>query len=147
MAANMTDNLSNDDMDIMLSQVAENISFFILKFWCGTHMTQLFLKKFLDSKKILEENEQFFSLFFKVNGKSETDCWRTWPRSVFSSATDVNHTFASVWLVMIQNIYNTFNFLYGQIYWSRARPRSIYQHILEIKSTLNIAQKVLHWVI
>ena len=28
MAANMTDDLLNDDMDFMFSQVAENISFF-----------------------------------------------------------------------------------------------------------------------
>ena len=36
-----------------------------VKFWCGTHMTQLFLKKFLIVYKILEENEQFFILFLK----------------------------------------------------------------------------------
>jgi hypothetical protein len=30
MAANMTDDLLNDDMDFMLAQVAENISFFFL---------------------------------------------------------------------------------------------------------------------
>ena len=50
MAANMTDDLLNDDMDIMLSQVAENISFFLLKLKileAKVHMTQLFLKKFL----------------------------------------------------------------------------------------------------
>jgi hypothetical protein len=74
-----------------------------------------------------------------------TDCWRMWPRSVFSSATDVNHTFASVWLVMIQNILNTFNFLYAQINWSRARPQSVYQHIHEIKSTLNITCRMVQW--
>jgi hypothetical protein len=49
--------LLNKDMDFMLSQVAENNSFFFLlklkileakvKFLCGTHMTQLFLKKLL----------------------------------------------------------------------------------------------------
>jgi hypothetical protein len=48
-------------MDFMLSQVAENISFFLLKlkileakvkFWCGTHVTQLFVKKFLLFAKI-----------------------------------------------------------------------------------------------
>jgi hypothetical protein len=53
MAANMTNDLLNDDMDFMLSQVAENISFFFIeienfrgkgKILCGTHMTQLFLK-------------------------------------------------------------------------------------------------------
>ena len=33
----------------------------------------------------------------------------------------------------------TFNFLYAQINWSRARPRSVYQHIHEIKSILNIS--------
>ena len=31
MAMNMTDDLLNDDMDFMLSQVAEKISFFLLK--------------------------------------------------------------------------------------------------------------------
>jgi hypothetical protein len=31
MAANMTDDLLNDDMDFMLSQVAENISFFFIE--------------------------------------------------------------------------------------------------------------------
>ena len=55
MAANMTDDLLNDDMDFTLSQVAENFSFFLLKLkileakvknLCGTHMTQLFLKIF-----------------------------------------------------------------------------------------------------
>ena len=68
----MTDDLLNDDMDFMLSQVAENISFFLLKlkilevkvkFWCGTHTTQLFLKNNLDFYQILEESEQFFILF------------------------------------------------------------------------------------
>ena len=58
----------------MLSRVAENISFFFIeienleakvKCWCGTHMTQLFLKKILDFYKILEESEQFFILFLK----------------------------------------------------------------------------------
>jgi hypothetical protein len=53
MAANMTNDLLNDDMEVMLSQVAENISFFFIeienfrgkgKILCGTHMTQLFLK-------------------------------------------------------------------------------------------------------
>ena len=52
----MTDDLLNDDMDFMLSQVAENISFFFIeienfrgegKILMRTHMTQLFLKKFL----------------------------------------------------------------------------------------------------
>jgi hypothetical protein len=36
-----------------------------VKFWCGTHMTQLFLKKFLIFTKILEESEWFFILFLK----------------------------------------------------------------------------------
>ena len=31
MAANMTDDRLNDDMDFMLSQVAENISFFFIE--------------------------------------------------------------------------------------------------------------------
>ena len=31
MAANMTDDLLNDDMDFMLSRVAENISFFLIE--------------------------------------------------------------------------------------------------------------------
>jgi hypothetical protein len=31
MAANMTDDLLNDDMDFMLSQVAEKISFFFIE--------------------------------------------------------------------------------------------------------------------
>ena len=48
MAANMTDDLLNDDMDFMLAQVAENISFF-----------------FLLKLKILEESEQFFIWFLK----------------------------------------------------------------------------------
>ena len=45
------DDLLNDDMDFMLSQVAENISFFFLLklkiLEAKVHMTQLFLKKFL----------------------------------------------------------------------------------------------------
>ena len=75
MAANMTDDLLNDDMDFMLSQVAENehFIFFLLKlkileakvkFWSGTHMTT-FSEKILDFFKILEESEQFFLLFLK----------------------------------------------------------------------------------
>jgi Mn2+/Fe2+ NRAMP family transporter len=64
----------------------------------------------------------------------------------WSSATDVNHTFASVWLVMIQSIYNTFNFVCAQINWSPACPRSVYQHIHEIKSTLNITYLVSRWL-
>jgi hypothetical protein len=64
----------------------------------------------------------------------------------WSSATDVIHTFASVWLVMIQNIYNTFNFVCAQINWSPACPRSVYQHIHEIKSTLNITYLVNRWL-
>ena len=75
-------------MDFMLSQLAENISFFFLlklkileakvKFWCGIHMTQLFLKKFLIFYKILEESEQFFILFFKENRKSEAVFQHFW---------------------------------------------------------------------
>jgi hypothetical protein len=71
MAANTTDNLLNEDMDIMLSQVAENISFFFIEILMRhTHGTT-FSKTILDFNKILEENEQFFILFFKENGKSE----------------------------------------------------------------------------
>ena len=71
MAANMTDNLLNEDMDIMLSQVADNISvFFIEILMRHTHDTT-FSEKILDFNKILEENEQFLILFFKENGKSE----------------------------------------------------------------------------
>ena len=51
MAANMTDNLLNNDMDIMLSQVADNIAFFFIEIVMRTHMTQLFLKKFLTLTK------------------------------------------------------------------------------------------------
>jgi hypothetical protein len=71
MAANTTDNLLNEDMDIMLSQVAENISFFFIEILMRhTHGTT-FSETILDFNKILEENEQFFILFFKENGKSE----------------------------------------------------------------------------
>ena len=80
MAANMTDNLLNDDMDFILSQVAENISFFFIEIenfrgegnilMRHTHDTT-FSEKILDFYKILEESEQFFILFFKENGKSE----------------------------------------------------------------------------
>jgi hypothetical protein len=68
MAANMTDDLLNDDMDVMLSQVAENISFFLIEIenFRGkcTHDTT-FSEKILDFYKILEESEQFFILFLK----------------------------------------------------------------------------------
>ena len=68
MAANMTDDLLNDDMDVMLSQVAENISFFFIEIENfrdkGTHDTT-FSEKILDFYKILEESEQFFILFLK----------------------------------------------------------------------------------
>jgi hypothetical protein len=81
MAANMTDDLLNDDMDFMLSQVAENISFFFIEIenfrgegkilMRHTHDTT-FSEKILDFYKILEESEQFFIfIFFKENGKSE----------------------------------------------------------------------------
>jgi hypothetical protein len=73
MAANMTDDLLNDGMDFMLSQVAENISFFFLlklkmleakvKFGCDTHMTT-FSEKNHDFLNLLEESKQFFILFF-----------------------------------------------------------------------------------
>jgi hypothetical protein len=63
----MTDDLLNDDMDVMLTQVAENISFFF--YWNfrsegkilmrHTHVTT-FSQKILDFYKILEESEQFF---------------------------------------------------------------------------------------
>ena len=78
----MTDDLLNDDMDVMLSQVAENISFFFfieIENFRGegkilmrhTHDTT-FSEKILDFYKILEESEQFFIfIFFKENGKSE----------------------------------------------------------------------------
>ena len=74
MAANMTDNLLNDDMDFMLSQVAENLSFFFIGIenfrgegkilMRHTHGTT-FSEKILDFYKILEESEQFFILFLK----------------------------------------------------------------------------------
>ena len=64
----MTDDLLNDDMDVMLSQVAENISFFFIEIENfrdkGTHDTT-FSEKILDFYKILEESEQFFILFLK----------------------------------------------------------------------------------
>ena len=71
MAAKMTDDLLNDDMDFMLSQVVENISFFFLieiENFRGegnilmrhTHDTTFFWKK--SWKK---ESEQFFILFLK----------------------------------------------------------------------------------
>jgi hypothetical protein len=74
MAANMTDDLLNDDMDFILSQVAENFSFFFIeienfrgkgkKFMRHTHDTT-FSENILDFYKILEESEQFFLLFLK----------------------------------------------------------------------------------
>ena len=77
----MTDDLLNDDMDFMLSQAAENISYFFfieIENFRGegkmlmrhTHDTTI-SEKILDFYKILEESEQFFILFFKENGKSE----------------------------------------------------------------------------
>ena len=59
----MTDDLLNDDMDVMLSQVAENISFFFLLKLKILEAT--FSEKILDFYKILEESEQFFILFLK----------------------------------------------------------------------------------
>jgi hypothetical protein len=74
MAANMTDDLLNDDMDFMLSQVAENISFFFIEIenfrgegkilMRHTHDTT-FSEKILDFYQILEESEQFSFLFLK----------------------------------------------------------------------------------
>ena len=69
-------------MDFMLSQVAENISFFffieIENFRGeGSHDTTL-SEKNLDFYKILEESEQFFILFFKENGKSEVVFQHFW---------------------------------------------------------------------
>ena len=69
----MTDDLLNDDMDFMLSQVAENISFFFFieienfrgegkSLMLQTHDTT-FSEKIIDFYKILEESEQFFILF------------------------------------------------------------------------------------
>ena len=64
----MTDDLLNDDMDVMLSQVAENISFFFIEIenfrGKGTHDTT-FSVQILDFFKILEESEQLFILFLK----------------------------------------------------------------------------------
>ena len=78
MAANTTDNLLNEDMDIMLSQVAENISFFFIEILMRhTHGTT-FSETILDFNKILEKNEQFFILFFKENGKSEAVFQHFW---------------------------------------------------------------------
>ena len=59
----MTDDLLNDDMDIMLSQVAENISFFFIEILMRHTHDTTFSEKILDFNKILEENEQFFILF------------------------------------------------------------------------------------
>ena len=76
----MTDDLLNDDMDVMLSQVAENISFFLIeienfrgegKIWMRHTYDTFFSEKILGFYKILEESEQFFILFFKENGTSE----------------------------------------------------------------------------
>ena len=67
MAANMTDNLLNDDMDFMLSQVAENISNIDAAHTC--HDTT-FSENILDFYKILEERT-VFHFIFKENGKSE----------------------------------------------------------------------------
>ena len=41
-----------------------------VKFWCDTHMTQLFLKKFLIFTKFRRERT-VFHFIFKENGKSE----------------------------------------------------------------------------
>ena len=66
--------LLNDDMDCMLSQVAENNSFFFIEIenfrgkgkilMRGTHMTHTFSEKILDFYKILEESQQFFIFIF-----------------------------------------------------------------------------------
>ena len=79
MAANLTDDLWNDGMDFMLSQVAENISFFFIEIgnfrgedkilMRHTHDTT-FSEKILDFYKFVEESEQFFHFIFKENGKS-----------------------------------------------------------------------------
>jgi hypothetical protein len=61
-------------MDFMLSQVAENISFFFIeienfrgegKIWMRHTHDTTFSEKILDFYKILEESEQFFILFLK----------------------------------------------------------------------------------
>ena len=74
MAANMTNDLLNDDMDVMLSRVAENISFFLIeienfrgegKILMRHTYDTFFSEKILDFYKILEESEQFFILFLK----------------------------------------------------------------------------------
>ena len=66
-------------MDFMLSQLAENISFFFIEIenfrdegkilMRHTHDT-MFSEKILDFYKFLEESEQFFHFIFKENGKS-----------------------------------------------------------------------------
>ena len=70
----MTDDLLNDDMDFMLTQVAENISFFFIEIENSrgegkilmrhTHDTT-FSEKILDFYQILEESEQLSFLFLK----------------------------------------------------------------------------------
>ena len=73
MAANLTDDLWNDGMDVMLSQVAENIFFFFFIeignfrgedkiLMRHTHDTT-FSEKILDFYKFVEESEQFFIFF------------------------------------------------------------------------------------
>jgi hypothetical protein len=73
MAANMTDDLLNDDMDFMLSRVAENISFFFIEIenfrgegkslMRHTHDTT-FPEKLLDFYKILDKRANSFSFYF-----------------------------------------------------------------------------------
>jgi hypothetical protein len=75
MAANMTDDLLNDGMDFMLSQVAENISFFFLlklkileakvKFGCDTHMTTFSEKNHDFFKSFRREQTVFHFIFLK----------------------------------------------------------------------------------
>ena len=48
-----------------------------VKFWCGTHMTQLFLKKFLIFTNFRRERT-VFHFIFKENGKSEAVFQHFW---------------------------------------------------------------------
>ena len=65
-------------MDIMLSQVADNISFYFIEILMRHTHDTAFSEKILDFNKILEENEQFLILFFKENGKSEAVFQHFW---------------------------------------------------------------------
>jgi hypothetical protein len=120
----MTDNLLNDDMDIMLSQVADNISFFfLLKFWCGKSEA-VFQHSWCARRQLLFERgvTQIWSLFFIA----KLIICLVWIKQIDSLIVKIKNCscvfMSSAWTNTSGSLCQSFCLIYTQVLLARTTP-------------------------